>query len=350
MNKYLNKMSIIKLVIQDKTTAEEAIQLLDKSGIGFLPVVDSENILVGVITDGDIRRSILNGAIDLEHIINKNPRKLPSTMHRLEIIRRLKEVHLRHMPLVDKQGKLVDVVCLENLIVEPKSNKVVIMAGGLGSRLGELTKNLPKPLLPIGGKPILERIIEDLKLQGFSDFTFCLNYKGEMIRQYFGNGEKYGVKFRYTFEEKRLGTAGALSLLEKSNVQAPMLVMNADVISNVDFSELLNFHAVQNSQATMCIKPQEYEIPFACVNFDDGSNLVELAEKPKIKRYVNSGMYILNPEVLEHVPHQQFYDMPTLFQDLMQKDFRVKVFHFQEFWIDIGIPEDYMKMRDDYLS
>ncbi|HEY9049472.1 MAG TPA: nucleotidyltransferase family protein [Ohtaekwangia sp.] len=340
-------MSVTKLVLNSATTVHEIIQMLDKSGVGILPVVDVDQRLVGIVTDGDVRRAILQNSLDIDHIINKNPKRVSNKTAKGEILRLLRQMHLRHMPIVDEQGRLVDVVFLENLMVEPKANKVVIMAGGLGSRLGALTQETPKPMLPVRGRPILEHIIENLKFQGFTQFVLCLNYKAEVIQNHFKNGEKLNVNIEYTKEEKRLGTAGALSLIDRKSIEDPFIVLNADIITNIDFEDVLNFHAGQQSHATMCIKPQAYEIPYACVEFDEYFNLKSLVEKPKVNNYINAGIYTLNPEILEEVPAGEFYDMPSLFQDLIKKEFTTKIYRFEDYWIDIGLPTDYSKANSE---
>jgi dTDP-glucose pyrophosphorylase len=340
-------MFTVKLVLDEKATVNAAIQLLDKSGIGILPVVDANDKLMGIITDGDVRRALLSNKLDLEGIINRNPKKVTTGVSKSEILELLKKKHLRHMPVVDDYGKLLDIVCLENLISTEKKNAVVIMAGGLGTRLGYLTQETPKPMLPIGGKPILERIVENLKFQGFSKFIFCLNYKSDVIQDYFRNGEHLGVSISYTVEDKRLGTAGALSLIDRTLIQEPFFVLNADVITHVDFEEVLKFHSEQKSQATMCIKLQAYEIPFACVEFSDQMDLISLVEKPNVNNYINAGIYLLDPSMLDIVPVNEFYDMPSLFLDILKKGMATKVYKFEDYWIDIGRPVDYNKANTE---
>jgi dTDP-glucose pyrophosphorylase len=336
-------MSIHKLILTPQTTIHDIILLLDKSGVGILPIVDSEQYLIGIVTDGDVRRSILNNTLDVEHVINRNPKKVSGRTPKGEILRLLKQQHLRHMPMVDDAGKLVDVIFLENLAAAPKKNKVVIMAGGLGTRLGALTQDTPKPMLPIQGRPILEYIIENLKFQGFSKFVLCLNHKAEVIKNYFGNGDKLNVEIDYTLENKRLGTAGALSLINPASISEPFIVLNADVIANIDFEDVVSFHNRMESQATMCIKSEAYEIPYACVEFDENLEIKGLVEKPKVNNYINAGMYVLNPEILSTVPKDEFYDMPSLFQDAMKKKIRTRVYRFEDYWIDIGQPNDYRR-------
>lgn len=340
-------MSLIKITLTDQTTPNEVIEALDKSGVGIVPLVDEENKLIGIVTDGDVRRAVLKGNITIDSIVNRSPKTLLDRVPKSVIIKELRERHLRHMPLVNESGHFVDIVFLENLSFESKSNTVVIMAGGLGSRLGGLTKDVPKPMLPVGGKPILEHILVNMKAQGFKSFTICLNYKADVIRDHFGDGSDFGVSISYTLENQRLGTAGALSLIDFKKTVFPCIVLNADIITSIDFDALLRFHSQSGASATMCVKPQEHEIPFACVEFDESYNLLTLAEKPKMTNFINAGIYVLGEDVVKQVPKGVFYDMPTLFQDTMVNGFQTKVFMFEEYWIDIGRPHDYSKANNE---
>lgn len=334
-----------KLILSRDTTVHEIVQLLDKTGVGVLPIVNDKGELIGIVTDGDIRRAVLNNSLSIDNIINKNPKRAHQHTPKSEIIRMLRQLHYRHMPIVDEKNVLVDMVFLENLLITPRINKVVIMAGGLGTRLGQLTKTTPKPMLPVNGRPILVHIVEHLKNQGFNDFVFCLNYKAESIMEYFGSGERLGVNITYTIEQTRLGTAGALSLIDRDRIRDPFIVLNADIITNLDFDDLLSFHLTHQSLATMCVKLQAYEIPFACVEFDEQYNLQSLVEKPKVNNYINAGIYVLDPLILDLVPAQSYYDMPSLFQDAVANQLATKVYHFENYWMDIGQVEDYHQAR-----
>lgn len=334
------------LVLTDKTSLEDALKLLDKNGNGFLAIVDKAEKLIGIITDGDIRRAILNKQFELDKVINKNPTTASSAVPRIEIKQELRRIHRRHMPVVDHEGKLVDVVVLDDFEVVLKENWIVVMAGGMGTRLGELTKDTPKPMLKVGGKPILQTIIENFRNQGFYRFVLCVNYKSHIIEEFFGDGSRFGIEVRYTRENKRLGTAGALSLID-FDMAKPFFVVNGDVITTIDFEDFLNFHQVNHSEATMCIKKFSFEVPYACVDFDEDNKLVGLREKPSYDYFVNTGMYVLNPDVIPLIPKNVFYDMPTFFEELIGQERKTKVFKIDEYWLDIGRPNDYSKANDD---
>ena len=328
-------------------TFEEALTMLDQNGNGFLPVVDKDGKLYGVITDGDLRRGVLDKNLTLDAIINKNPIVEKTTTSEFDVKMKLKELHRRHMPIVDENGVLIRVVVLNNFEYVSKNNRVVIMCGGMGSRLGPLTKDIPKPMLLVGGKPILLEIIEYFKSQGFCKFILCVNYKSEVIEDYFQNGEKFGIDIKYTKEVKRLGTAGALSLIEEILVE-PFFVVNGDVLSSVNYEHFLEFHNNNTAAGTMCIKSFSNEIPYACIEFNEHSDLLALKEKPSYDYFINTGMYILDPDVLKYIPNDVFFDMPSLFEILVDNKEITKVFTNEEYWLDIGNPSDYERGKKDF--
>ncbi|MEM6735077.1 MAG: nucleotidyltransferase family protein [Bacteroidota bacterium] len=334
------------LVLNDSISFQYAVKLLDQNGNGFLPVVDSEGKLVGVITDGDLRRGILNKKKDILDIINTKPVTMPAGTPHAIARRKLKEIHRLQMPLVDDQNILKEVVVLNDFEIKSKPNWVVIMAGGLGSRLGELTKNIPKPMLPVGGKPILEHLITGFKEFGFHKFIVCVNYKAELIKEFLGDGERLGVEIRYTIEEKRMGTAGPLSLID-FNLGPDFFVVNGDVLTTLNFEDFLAFHKSTESYATMCVKPYSYEVPFACIDSDARHNLVSIVEKPTFDYHINAGLYLLSSDILDFVPKNTFYDMPLLFEDVVKSNKNVKIFRMEEYWLDVGRPSDYHQGNHD---
>jgi dTDP-glucose pyrophosphorylase len=335
------------LDITKENSFEKAVELLDFNGSGFLPIVDNNNVLLGVITDGDLRRAILSkNTQDVRQIMNVNPITMPAGTPYVQAKRELKKLHRRQMPLIDKEGILKEIVLLNDFDVAPKEEWVVIMAGGLGSRLGELTKDIPKPMLPMGGRPMLEHIIDNFKEFGFYKFVLCVNYKAEIIENHFKDGSDFGIKVRYTHEKKRMGTAGPLSLID-FEISDNLFVVNGDLITSIDFNDFLEFHLKQNADATMCVRSYSNEIPFACINADNDNNLLEIQEKPSFNYYINAGMYIINKNLLKLIPNDTFYDMPTLFEEALGKEKLVKIFRMDDYWLDIGQPSDYQKGNDD---
>jgi NDP-sugar pyrophosphorylase family protein len=249
------------------------------------------------------------------------------------------------LSVVDKQYEVDSVVLNPENMIEEQDIPVIIMAGGLGTRLGELTKKCPKSMLDVGGKPILETIICNLKKEGFRNFFITVNYRSEQIIDYFGLGETLDVKINYVKEYKRMGTAGSLSLLQQA-VKGPMVVMNGDILTKTNLKEVLYFHLATNSDATMCVQEMEYSVPFGVVDVDD-TRVINISEKPTEKKIVNTGMYVLNGELLKMIPEDTFYDMTTLLQSLLSEH-KVSVFRTSDYWIDIGRKQDFQQANRDY--
>ncbi len=333
------------LELNDKTKFDDAIKLLDLNGNGVLPVVDRDKNLLGLITDGDIRKAILDNHLDLEHIINKNPYKLDIDTPKNQIINYLKKIHRRHVPLV-QDNKFIKIFTLDEIDFNLKPNWVVIMAGGLGTRLGELTKNIPKPMLKVGKKPMLEHIIDMFVSHGFTKFMLSVNYKAEIIKDYFKDGREFGIEIKYLEEKKRLGTGGALSLID-FEINEPFFVTNGDVLSSLDYDKLLRFHIEQKSKATMCVRKDSYQIPYGVIEIDEESNIVSMEEKPTNEFFVNTGIYVLDSDVLKFIPKNEFFDLPNLFEVLKEKKEKVNAFEITGYWIDMGKPNDYEQINKD---
>lgn len=327
-------------------TLNDVVKALDNGGVGFLALIDDTDKLIGILTDGDLRRSILNKTTKLDEIINLTPTVMDYRLGHQEIIQKLKSLHRRHMPLVDDSNCLKSVFTLDDVDFASKDNEVVIMAGGLGTRLGALTKDIPKPMLRVGEKPMLQHLIEQFREQGFCKFTLCINYKSDVIIDYFGNGAKFGVEIEYIVETKRLGTAGALSLIEKV-FKSAFFVINADVLTNLDFRELISFHQGQNTSGTMCVRNYVQQVPYGVIKADENSKLIQIEEKPSYSFNVNTGIYVLEPFVLNHIPNDQFYDMPTLFEELVAAGKSCSVFNLKDYWLDIGQVKDFHQANED---
>ncbi len=322
------------LVLDKKSDFYKAIKKLDKNGDGVLPIIDKEGYFIGLITDGDVRRAVLGNKLDLNSVINKNPYKLEEMSSYDERISYLKKYRIRHLPIVDSDNKLIDIFTPENLSLRMIDNSVMIMAGGMGTRLGDLTKDVPKPMLHVGGRPILETILLSLIEYGFHKFYISVNYKKEIIMDYFENGLKWEVEIEYLIEDKKLGTAGALSLIKKKHTN-PILVTNGDVITNLDYHRFLQHHKDQGSQATMCVRDYEYVIPYGVIEVD-GFKINEISEKPTKHFNINAGVYIIEPSIIANIPKDTFYNMTTLFEDVGKKNLTRSVFFLQDYWIDVG--------------
>lgn len=335
------------LILEENIGFYDLLQKLDQEGNGFLIIVDKDFKLIGIITDGDIRRAILNKQTeDVYMIINRQPLTADSESDRHEIQLYLKSIQRRQIPVIDKNKILVDIVYLDDHEVHYNDNYVIIMAGGLGSRLGELTKDIPKPMLKVGNKPILERIIMSFKEAGYNKFIVCVNYKSEIIKDYFKDGKDFGVHITYNDEEKKMGTAGALGLI-KHQFDKPFFVVNGDILTTIRYNEFMNFHMRTLATATMCVKKMDYQIPYACISLDSESNILGLVEKPIFDYKINAGLYILNPETIEYIPVNEYYDMTSLFEFLIQMEKKTVAFCHEDYWLDIGHKADYQKANSD---
>jgi len=305
-------------------------------------VVNKEGELQGTISDGDIRRGLLKG-LDLnsciENIIHHNALVVPPELGRDTVMQLMVANKIQQVPVVDEHEKVVGLHLWEDITTIPtRTNLMMIMAGGKGTRLRPHTENCPKPLVKVSGKPMLEHIIERGKLEGFSHFVIAINYLGHMIEDYFGSGERLGVHIDYLREQSPLGTAGALSLLDKCP-DAPFVVTNGDVITDIRYGELLDFHNRYEATATMAVRLHELQHPFGVVQ-TKGVDIVGFEEKPIARSHINAGVYVLSPETLDELTINIPCDMPTLFERLQVKEKRVVAYPMHEPWLDVGRPED----------
>jgi NDP-sugar pyrophosphorylase family protein len=284
----------------------------------------------------------------VEGDMNKNPSTCRQDDGREAIFARMRARRLHHMPIVDEEGRLVGLQALDEFL-EPaaaRENAVVLMAGGLGSRLRPLTEDTPKPMLKIGGRPILETILLNFIEHGFRRFYISVNYKSDAITEYFGDGARWGVQIEYLRESQKLGTAGALSLLPETPAH-PILVMNGDLLTKVNFSQLLEFHYSHTAQATMCVREYDFQVPYGVVRMD-GHGIVGIDEKPVQKFFVNAGIYVLEPDVLSNIGAGAYFDMPSLFEKLIEQKKETLAFPIREYWLDIGRLADYDRANGEF--
>jgi dTDP-glucose pyrophosphorylase len=327
----------------------ETISVIDKAAMQFALVVDNNNKLLGIVTDGDIRRALLrhqdmNSPIDT--VMNKSPSVAKKGLSRSRLLHLMNSKGLLAIPIIE-DDVLIDVQTLQKIVNRSHyDNPVFIMAGGFGTRLKPLTDNCPKPLLKLGGKPILETIIENFIASGFHRFYISTHYLPEQIEAYFGNGSDWGVEISYVHEENPLGTAGALGLLPKDISNLPIIMMNGDLLTKVDFELLLNFHTEQQGIATMCVTEYEYQVPYGVVTLQD-HQLESMIEKPLQKYFVNAGIYVVTPELIKQVKENQIIDMPALLENEIAKGEKVSVFPVHEYWLDIGKFNDFSQAQID---
>jgi dTDP-glucose pyrophosphorylase len=338
-----------RLLIRPEATLRQAIERIDAGGMQIALVVDADHRLLGTISDGDVRRGILRGvALDspASGVMNRAPTVASPGEDRDLLMAMMNARHLHRIPVVDSAGVLVGLETLDELVQPvPRDNLVVLMAGGLGARLRPLTEDCPKPMLMIGNRPILETILLNFIENGFRRFCFCVNYKAEIVMNHFGDGARWGVEIRYVRERVAMGTAGALSLLPEKP-DKPLIVMNGDLLTKTNFASLMDFHASHRSAATMCIREYDYQVPYGVVKLED-HRLIGVEEKPVQRFFVNAGIYVLGPEAVAEIPSRQF-DMPSLFDKLVEKGREISVFPVREYWLDIGHLADLEKAHGDF--
>jgi dTDP-glucose pyrophosphorylase len=339
-------------IVMETTPIRETIARIDGSSLQIALVTNQNNRLLGTVTDGDVRRGLLRGISltdETGKIMNKNPTIVRIGEDRTVIFTLMKDKGLHQVPIVDDFGCVVGIEILDNFLVRTtRNNWVVLMAGGLGTRLAPLTEKCPKPMLSVGNKPILENILDGFVAQGFRRFYFCVNYKAEMVTEYFGDGSRWGVEIIYIHEPRKLGTAGALSLLSTKPDQ-PMIVMNGDLLTNLNFDQLLSFHKQNESKVTMCIREYDFQVPYGVVTVDNHV-VVGIDEKPVQKFFVNAGIYVLDPTTLEHIPRNIYFDMPSLFEKLLQSHYEVAAFPIREYWLDVGRIDDLEKAAAEFTG
>lgn len=336
-----------KTLIASSTTMLESMQIIDESAMQIALVVDKDQKLLGMVTDGDIRRAILSGRemnVPVSEIMSKNPVCGSPDDSWDMLVNRMRSKGIHHIPVIDERGVVVDLVMAEHKGERP--NWVVLMAGGLGSRLRPLTNSLPKPMLSVGNKPVLETIISQFHEFGFNHYFISLNYLAEKIKSYFADGSKWGVNITYLHENEPLGTAGALSLLEQKP-EHPLILMNGDLLTKLNFDNLLNFHEKHQSLMTVCVREYSYSVPYGVLE-TDGVYLNSVMEKPKHNVLVNAGIYVIEPEVLDLIKPDQKIDITDIIEQLIDKGNKPSVFPIHEYWMDIGHPEDFDKAQFDF--
>lgn len=333
----------MKFILTEKVTTKDLIYSLDQSGLGAIAIVDSDNKYLGLTTDGDLRKALLSESFTLESLINKKAVTATDASSLEEKLSLLKSIHRRHLPIISKKGDFVDLFCLDEIDFNLKPNVVVVVAGGLGSRLGELTQNTPKPMLPVGGQPILEHIIKLFKHHGYSRFLLSVNYKSEQITDYFKDGKNFGCEIEYLKENKRLGTAGALSLI-KHKLDHPFFVVNGDVLTSVDFDKVLEKHLASNAYATMASRKIESKLDYGVLDLRKDGVVKGITEKPTFNFQINAGIYVFNPNVIKLVKQDCYLDMPNLFRKILDLDYKVQSFEISDYWMDVGKKNDLFKV------
>ena len=338
-------------LIPADATIRDAVRTINDGGYEIALVTGADEILLGTITDGDIRRALLDGldmSTSVEKIMCPDPLTAPEDASGADIEKKLNSDLLRQIPLVSDSGRIMGLAHIRDLTppVEARDNWVVLMAGGLGERLMPLTEQTPKPLLTIGDKPLLQTILEGFVEQNFRRFYISVNYKADAIKDHFGDGKDWGVEIRYLEEDQKLGTAGALRLIPEKPT-APMIVMNGDLITKIFFQDLLDFHDQQGARASMCVREYDFQVPFGVVGIE-GNRIVSIDEKPVHRFFVNAGIYVLDPGLIDRIPADANHDMTDLFENIIADGEDTTVFPVHEYWLDVGRIDDLDRAKRDF--
>lgn len=344
-----------KLCVDESCSVQEVMQRMDINRLGIVVVVDDDGKLVGTITDGDVRRAMLANA-DLKAPVSRllarklgtlysRPITAPAHADRSTYVKLLKQHNILHLPLLDEQGRVADLVRLEDFVPDQALPiQAVVMAGGEGNRLRPLTGDLPKPMMPVANRPLMEIIIQQLRDAGIKRVHVTTHYQAEKITEHFGDGRDFGIELAYVTEDRPLGTAGALGLMDR--LQETLLVINGDILTQVDFRTMLKFHREHHADLTVAVRQYDLRVPYGVVECE-GVSVRRLAEKPSLNFFVNAGIYLLEPSVHRYIPNGERFDMTDLIQRLLDAGRPVVSFPIWEYWLDIGKPADYKQAQED---
>jgi len=342
---------LVDVLVPEGSALRDALEAMTRSGRQIALVVDPERRLLGLMTDGDVRKAILRGVTldaKVEEVMNRAPVVAPAGLSRGEALALMRSRAIRHVPVLDAHHVVVDVLRLEDLLtpVPPLGNRVVIMAGGEGRRLRPLTESTPKPMLRVGGTPILELLIERLRQSGIVDVLITLRHRSEMIREHLGDGGRLGVRIEYVEESEPLGTMGALTLV-RDRLDLPFFVVNGDILTKCDFRAMWEFHRSQGGAAmTVGVSLYQVEIPYGEFVLK-GKRIEHVDEKPRKEFPINAGIYVLEPSVVDIIPPGSYFDAPELIRLLLDRGAHVAGHVIREYWLDVGRHPDLEKANRD---
>ena len=342
-------MSYKSVFLSPNNTIEEAIRVLNSEPYKIILVVNSKDVLLGTLTDGDVRRAIINHkklSDCIKEIMSKNP--ITATMKEplKSVVSMMKKYDVMHIPVLDEDGVVVGLETMQDVLNKKRKNPVLLMAGGFGKRLYPLTNNTPKPMLEVGEKPILENIIERFISQGFYNFYISLHHFSDQLKDYFGDGSKWGVNISYIIEDKPLGTAGVLGLLQDKFKDFPVIMMNGDLLTNINFEDLLNFHKDQGGIATVCVREYDFQVPYGVVESKDNI-IMDIIEKPIHKFFVSAGIYAFEAKFINGIVKNNYIDMPDLIKLKINNQERINTFPIHEYWLDVGSMDQFNKANID---
>jgi dTDP-glucose pyrophosphorylase len=344
-------VNLADVLVPEGATLREVLEQITRSGKQIALVVDAESRLLGLVTDGDLRKSILRGLsleAKVDEAMNRSPVVGAQGLPAAEALALMRGRRIRHLPLLDSRGRVVDLLIFDDLLapLPPLTNRVVIMAGGEGKRLRPLTESTPKPLLSVGGRPILEILIEHLRQSGLADIVIALHHKPEMIREHLGDGRRLGVRLEYVEEPAPLGTMGALTLL-RDRLDSSFFVVNGDIVTRCDFRAMWDFHRSQPHVAmTVGVSLHQVEIPYGEFTVK-GDRVTNVEEKPRKEFPVNAGIYVLDPSVLDAIPPSRYFDATDLIRVLLAESKPVAAYPIREYWLDVGRQDDLDRANRD---
>lgn len=341
------------VAIPPNTPLEEAICVLDKGGLGIVLVTDTDDILLGTMTDGDVRRALLRHqtmVTPVTEIMCATPQVAELHWSREKLLSVMESTRLLQLPVVDAGRRIVGIETLHDMLYRKRlDNPVFLMAGGFGKRLHPLTQDCPKPMLKVGDKPILELILQNFADAGFHRFYISTHYLSEIIRDHFGDGSRWNVSIQYVHEDEPLGTGGALGLLPHDEIDLPIFLMNGDLLTRVDYRSLLDFHERHEGSATLCVREYESQIPYGVIK-SDGRRITHIVEKPVQRCFISAGIYVLSHELIRRVAPGERIDMPTLLEREIGAGRNVNMFPVHEYWLDIGRMDDFQRAQQEVLN
>jgi dTDP-glucose pyrophosphorylase len=339
-----------QILVGPELPLEQAIATLDREGLRIALVVDEQRHLLGTLTDGDVRRALLRHVpldVAVKTVMYTSPITAQRDWSNERVLALMEQHQLLQIPVLDEERRVTGLETLHGLLRKRRrDNPVFLMAGGFGTRLQPLTNHCPKPLLRVGNKPILEMIVEKFVDSGFHRFFISTHYMPEMIREQIGDGSRWGVKVQYVHEQEPLGTAGSLGLLPAAEVDLPLFVMNGDLLTNLDFQNVLAFHQEHAAAATMCVREYEHRVPYGVIQ-SEGHHIRAMVEKPVYRHFINAGIYLLAPELVRRVQPGTRIDMPTLLEQEIAQGRTVNMFPVHEYWLDIGRMEDFQRAQTE---
>jgi len=342
-----------KIRLSASDSLHRAIEVIDQGAKQIALVLDDDGRLIGTVTDGDIRRGILRHlSLDapVSEVMNAKPRSLAAGYSRAEALQLLGSAQVLQVPIVDRDGKLVGLETMTDLMKRPRlENPVFLMAGGFGTRLRPLTDSCPKPMLKVGGKPMLEHILQDLIDYGFYRFYISVHYLREQVIDHFKDGSRFGVSIQYIHEDTPLGTAGCLGLLPRDAVQRPIIVVNGDIMTRVNYEALLQDHDRHTPAATVCTRQYDFQVPYGVIEHED-QRITNITEKPTQHFFVSAGIYVLAPQVVHSMAADTRVDMPDLLKSEITAGRSVRMFPVHEYWLDIGRMNDFELAQNDAAS